>query len=208
LIDGSGLNWEKKMRGLLQTGKLDEGKLERLLAGDLKGMASRFLALKGDDGGLLNRFVTVLENIQVLNHFGLEEEGKIFLPFPVELPHGLLTAGQLLLRLPLGEGGSQDRKGGGEDAVRVSFLLEFSNLGPLRADITVRGKEVLGRFLVAAEEARLTVDKNLPELIEKLAGRGFSPCRLECRVKPPEEITRPLLREMVHEEGASLNLVA
>ena len=62
-----------------------------------------------------------------------------------------------------GDGKEKDK-----DFFRISFLLEMSNLGPLRADLVVRQKQINGRFLIVEEKAKNIIEKQLTSLINKL----------------------------------------
>ena len=87
-------------------------------------------------------------------------------------------------------------------------MLEFSNLGPLRADLTIREKEIDGRFLLSNEEGKLLIERNLPSLINNLTARGFCIKNMECHLKKAEIVKHSLLKEIIQEEGCSVSLVA
>jgi len=209
LIDKSGLNWEAKLRKILLEKKIGgAANLDKLIQKDLKGLASRFLALKEEDGGFLKRFVSAIKNIQLLNHLGLEHDRKIFLPIPMQFPDGLFTLGQLLIHLPQKEKDSDTRKRIDKNPFRITFLLELSNLGPLRADLSIKGKEIGGRFLITKEEIKLLIKNNIPSLINKLKDKGFTVSSIECHLKDPEMVKQSLIREIIHQEGNTISLVA
>jgi len=209
LIDKSGLNWEAKLRKVLLEKKIGGAiTLDKLIQRDLKGLTSRFLALKEEGGGFLKKFVSVIKNIQLLNQLGLEQDRKIFLPIPMQFPDGLFTLGQLLIHLPQKEKDSDTRKRIDKNLFRITFLLELSNLGPLRTDLTVHGKEIKGRFLITKEEGILLIKNNIPFLINKLKDNGFTVCSIECHLKDPEIVKQSLIREIIQEEGNTISLVA
>lgn len=208
-IDKSGLNLEVKLRKSLINGKFGGPNLNKLIEGDLKGLVSRFLALEEEKGGgLLKRFVSTIENIQLLNHLALEHDRKIFLPIPMQFPDGLFTLGQLLIHLPQKEKDESKKKKRGEDLFRVTFLLELSYLGPLRADLTIKGNDIEGKFLVTREEIKLLIEKNLPLFITRMEENGFSIQRIECHLKEPEIINETLIKEIIQEEGHTISLIA
>ena len=207
-IDKSGLSWEAKLRNILVGNKIGGDNLYKLTEGDLKGMASRFLALKEEKGTLLKRFVSTIKNIQLLNKFGLEHDRKIFLPIPIQFPDGLFTIGQLLIHLPQKEKDGDTKQRTDKDSLRVAFLLELSNFGPLRADLTIKGKEIEGRFLLTKEEAKLLIEKGIPIFISRLKEKGFSVRSMECHLKDPEIVKQSLIEEIVHQEGNTISLVA
>ena len=209
LIDKSGLNWEAKLRKILLGKKIGRATtLDKLIQRDLKGLTSRFLVLKEEGEDLLKRFVSAIKNIQLLNHVGLEQDRKIFLPVPMQFPDGLFTLGQLLIHLPQKERESDTRKSINKNPLRITFLLELSNLGPLRADFTVNGKEVKGRFLMTKEEIKLLIKNNIPSLINTLKDKGFSVYSIECHLKGPEIVKQSLIGEIIHQEGNTISLVA
>jgi hypothetical protein len=95
-----------------------------------------------------------------------------------------------------------------KDFFKISFLLEMSNLGPLRADLVVRQKQINGRFLIVEEEAKIIIEKQLPTLIKTLEKKGFNIPNFECHMKKPVEIKDSLIKEIIHKENHNINLVA
>jgi len=208
LIDKSGIIWEAKLKRALADQRIGTRQLNELIHDDLKGLTSRLLAEKGEEAVYLKRLVTTLENLQILNHLGLNQDRKIFLPVPMQFPGGMFTAGQLLIQLPYeGQHETEDRKAY-KDASRITFLLELSILGPLRADLTIHDRNIEGRFLLTNEEAKSRVEEALYLLIDRLVESGFSVTFLECHVKEPEIVTESLIREIIPDEGGTLNLFA
>lgn len=210
-IDKSGLSWEGKLRKAALTRTIGRDNLNKLIEGDLKGLASRFLALKGENGVLkdvLERFVSTIKNIQLLNHLGLEQERKIFLPIPIQFSNGLFTVGQLLIHIPQKGKDGDTKQGIDKKFFRITFLLELSNLGPLRADLNIKGKEIGGRFLLTKEEAKLLIEKSIPIFISRLKEKGFSVRSMECHLKDPETVKQSLIEEIFQEEGNTISLVA
>lgn len=212
LMDKSGLQWETKLRKTLQGKKIGRAvNLDNLIQRDLKGLTSRCLDLKPDSEGfegedLLERFVSTIKNFQLLNRLGFEQGKKIFLPIPMQFSNGLFTLGQLLMRLPQG-----DRDTGREiedDPFHITFLLEFSNLGPLRTDISVYEREIEGRFFLTKEEGMSLVKSNIPSLVNILRDKGFTVRSLSCRLKDPELIKQSLIGEIIQQEGNTISLVA
>jgi hypothetical protein len=208
LIDKSGIMWEAKVKNAITQQRIGTDDFSELINGDLKGLTSKLLAAKGEETAFLERFVSTLENIQILNHLGLEHGRKVFLPVPMQLPGGLFTIGQLLIQLPHRR---QDKKGDkdiGKNLLRITFLLELSNLGPLRADLTINDRSIEGRFLLTNEEAQSRVEGAIHSLIERLVESGFSVNFLECHLKEPEIVTESLIREIIPDEGSTLSVFA
>ena len=208
IIDHSGLSWESKLRRLLINKKGGGDNLNRLIEGDLKGLISRFLALKGEEEVFLKRFLTVIKEIQLLNRPGPEQDRKIFLPIPMQFPDGPFTVGQLLIHLPQKGKDEYGRQKNGKDFFRITFLLDLSNLGPLRADVTLRAKEIEGQFLLTNKEAKFVIEEGIPVFIERMEERGFSIRCIECHLKDPEIVKESLIKEIIQEEGNTISLVA
>ncbi len=209
VIDKSGLSWEAKLKSLLLSNERHgESPLNKLIEGDLKGLASRLLALEEGGGVLLKKFVSTMENIQLLNHLALEQDRKIFLPIPMQFPDGLFTLGQLLIHLPQEEKDESQKKKKDKDFFRVTFLLELSHLGPMRADLAIKGKDIEGTFLVTKEDVKLLIEKSIPVFIKSMREKGFSIRQIGCYLKDPEIVKESLLKEIIQEEGHSISLVA
>lgn len=208
LIDKSGVNWEAKLREALHNKTIGRDNLAKLVDGDLKGLASKFLGLKGERAVLLKRLVLTLTHIQILNYLGLKQEGKIFLPVPIQLPDGLFTVGQLLIQFPQKERNEHRKKRARKDLSRITFLLDLSVLGPLRADLTIQGQAIEGRFLLTKKEAKARIEKGIPLLVSRLEERGFSVLSMECHLKDPVIVNESLIQEIIPDEGYTLNLIA
>jgi hypothetical protein len=207
-ISKSGLDWEKKLKEICIQKQIGKDSINKILAEDLKGLGSRLLSLTAEKEAVLSRFLSTLNNIQLLNLLGLEQDGKIFLPLPIQFPNGLFTVGQLLIHLYQEKKDQPDNKKKDRSFYRISFLLELSNLGPLRADLTIRDKSIDGRFLFSKKESKLLMEKHLPFLVDNLNDRGFSIGRMACYLKRPEVVKNSLLKEIIQPEGSTVNLVA
>ena len=209
LIDKSGLSWEAKLKRILLEKKIGRTKtLDRLMQRDLKGLTSRLLALKEEGEGLLEKFVSAIKNIQLLNHVGLEQDRKIFLPIPMQFQDGLFILGQLLIHLPQKERDSNAQTRINNNPLRITFLLEFSLLGPLRVDFTVNEKNINGRFLVTNEEIKVLIENNIPSLITTLKDKGFGVRSMVCQLKDHEIVKQSLIGEIIQQEGNTISLVA
>jgi len=208
LIDKSGLGWEAKLLRAFMNKTITGDNLNKLIGGDLKGLVSRFLGLNQGKGVLLRRFVSTIENIQILNHLGLEQEQNIFLPVPIQYSNGLFALGQLLIHLPRKENDECGKQRTDKDVFSITFLLELSNLGPVRADLAIKGEEIEGRFLLAKEETKTLIENNIVSFVTNLKDRGFTIHHMDCHLKEPGIIRKSLLNEIVHEEGNTICLVA
>jgi len=204
LFDKSGIEWEAKLRRIITSKTYySQENINELIKGDLKGLGSKMLSLMEEQNDLFNGLVSTIKNVQLLNQLGLEQEGKIFIPIPIQFPDNLFTMGQLLIHLNKDNG-----KEKGKDLIKISFLLEMSNLGPLRADLVIRKKQISGRFLIVEEKAKIIIEKQIPSLIMALETKGFVILNFECHVKKAVEIKDSLIKEIINEESHNINFVA
>ena len=207
-IEKSGLHWEAKLKEALSHKTTGRDPINKLIQGDLKGLVSRFIALEGKKEGSLKRFESTLNNIQLLNHLGLEQDRKIFLPIPMQFPDGLFTIGQLLIHLPEKDEDESSPKKEDKNVFRITFLLELSHLGLLRADMNIKEKEIEGKFLLTREETKLLIEKNIQILANRLQEKGFSIRCMECHLKDRELIEHSMIKEIIREEGNTISLLA
>ena len=209
LVDKSGIGWEAKLREIINSKTYSKTNINELIAGDLKGLGSKFISLTQGQNDLFERFVSTIKNIQLLNQLGFEQERKIFIPILFQFPDNLFTIGQLLIQFNQnknnkdGDGNEKDK-----DFFRISFLLEMSKLGPLRADLVVKQKQINGRFLIVEEKTKNIIEKQLPSLIKTFENKGFIIPHFECYMKKPAEIKDTLIKEIIQEENHNINLVA
>ena len=208
IIENSGFCWEAKLKNLFLQKATGKHNINKLTTGDLKGLGSKILSLMEGKEVLLKRFLSAIENFQLLNHMGLEQDRKLFIPMPIQFPDGLFTVGQLLIQLNQRKKGDHEEEKKDKGFFKITFLLELSNLGPLRSDLTIKEKEIYGKFLLVTEEAKLVIEKNLPTFINTLQKKGFSVLQMECQIKAPEIVTQSLIREIIKEEGCTISLVA
>lgn len=207
-IDKSGLRWEAKLNELLTLKTYRHADIKRLLTGDIKGLLSKFIASNSSENELFSRLVSLIKNVQLLNHFGFEQDGKIFIPLPLQLSDGYFTVGQLLIQLGQYKDEEPRRKTKENGLFRISFLLELSNLGPVRADLAVRDKQITGRFLTVKEETKYVIEKNLPSFTEAFKKRGFSIFHLECHIQELKRVGDHLIREIIRKESCNISLIA
>ena len=201
VIERSGFCWEGKLRQAVLEGNTGEDHLRRLVEGDVKGLLSRLHAAGGEKNRLLGRLMDTIRDIQVLNFQGLKQDHRIFLPMPLQFPDGFFPVGELLVHLPVDEETGYGEKGDTKREYRIVFLLELSGLGPLRVDLSVRGRQVGASFLLAGERAGRRVKRNLRTFADRLRERGFSIRYMECRLRDPAEVSRSLAEEMRREAG-------
>ncbi|MCP4163325.1 MAG: flagellar hook-length control protein FliK [Deltaproteobacteria bacterium] len=187
LVRKSGLSWENKLSNLLYNPKGMSEKPAAYVENDLKALTMDFLAKFGDDseqGIRVRSFVETLEQFQLLNSQTSEESGKYIMPIPI-FGNEMFKFGQLLIDLNSKDG---KNKGGKEKVLRVSFMLEMSNLGDLRADFSMLKKGITGAFGVETEEARRFIKNRIPELERNLNKHEFQVHKIDCFVIDEEEL--------------------
>ncbi|SDT85787.1 hypothetical protein [Desulfobacula phenolica] len=182
LIEKSGMLWEKKVAQLLLGNDLSPGikdKLDMLLKQDIKGNILK--ELSGANPGKFEALKTAaafsetLENFQVLNHHS-SDSGRFLLPFPI-FNESAFSFGQLLI--DTGDKTKKDNKDA-DKLIQLSFLLDMSRLGPLRADFSILKKKMTGRFLLKDEDTCKYVESMIPELKTRLAGIDYQAHQITC----------------------------
>lgn len=208
LLNKSGLFWENKIREYLTSRNPQSINIQELLTGDLKGLISKLMTSESGKSEHFTRFFSMIQNVQLLNHFGFDQDGKIFIPLPLQLADGYFTVGQLLIHSDQHKNGRGRQTAVKNGSFRVSFLLELSSLGPLRADLAIHDKQITGRFLTIKIETKHILEKYLPSLIDALSDKGFSISHLECHVREPKLVNDTLIKEIIPEESCNISLVA
>ena len=209
IIRGSGLLWEQKLtNALLSGGDISPESLRRLVDGDLKAVALELMMLTNEGSEEtpqhLRSFVNTLDQLQLLNRFALDESGKVLLPLPLVWDN-LLKFGQLLI--DLGEKRS-GKEADDERVIRVSMLLEMSNLGDIRADFSMLKRCISGTFGVGSDALKKFVDDHIPELVEGLRRIEFSVQKIDCRVLRPETLAgMSLADQMMPSAEGTLSLM-
>lgn len=190
LIEKSGLVWEKKVARTLLGNTVSpdmKDKLEILLKQDIKGNILK--ELSGADPGKFEglktaaAFSETLENFQVLNHHS-SDSGRFLLPFPI-FSESAFSFGQLLI--DTGDKTKKDTKDA-DKLIQLSFLLDMSRLGPLRADFSILKKKMTGRFLLKDEDTCQYVKSMIPELKTRLANIDYQVHQIECTIAKKEDI--------------------
>jgi len=208
LIDKSGFRWEWKLKNAALQKNISGVDIEKLMETDLKGMASKIFSLDGEKDILLKKLLSTISNIQLLNQQGFERERKIFLPIPIQLPDGLFTVGQLLIYMPKKREDRHAKQKNHDKSFSITFLLTMSKLGPLRADLSIKGNEIYGNFMVTSEKSKQIIENNLPDFVDSIKGKGFTVSAMECHLRDVEEVKKSPIREIFYEEGNAISLIA
>ncbi len=208
LINKTGLNWEANLVKILLEKFVAKESLEGLIENDLKGLLTKILT-QNDHGDIhLKRLQIALKNIQLLNQHGMKQDGKIFLPIPIQFPEGFFTLGQLVLQFPPRERESSKSRPGSDKTYKISFFIELSRLGPLRIEFLMQGKRVQGQFLIADQRAKSIIERALPVFVNILKEKGYAPDAIKCFIEGPAVIRKALIREFFHVKDSSICLVA
>ena len=208
IIDHGGFNWESKLARLLYAGPCSKADIERLISNDLKGLAARGLFNPKDADADLEKLLAVIRQVQLLNRPETNADRKLFFPIPIEFADGHSSVAQLLLQFPKQSETADQKQNRTTKGLEVFLLVELSFLGPVRAELCLRGKRIDGRFLLIRPEARRLVEAGLFSLTEPLERSGFSIGRIQCLLADADIVQRPLVGEMISERENALCLVA
>lgn len=204
-IEKSGMLWESKLRTLCMQDRASGGDLNRIAAGDLKGLLARMAAKEEEASPLMERLLKVIENLQWVNHQGWSQAGKIFLLIPIRFFDGFWTVAQLMIHKEQEEGS----EGSGEGkACRVVLLVELPSLGRVRAELMVERKDVRIAFQAESTASLSRLRDRLPSLIERLQERGFRIRETTCEVRDPVFLTQSLVQELSGTGAYSFRTVA
>lgn len=200
LFENMGLTWEKKLASLLKIQAPGKDSvqsrdnltlaLNQLMKQDVKGLLLQLLSVEISKGKTLQKaeagFLDTLESFQLTNT-QTSESGRFLIPFPIFNALDL-RFGQLLLDMG-GKNETQDK------IVRISFLLNMTQMGSVRADFSILKKAITGRFLLENEEIRDYVKSMIPELKLRLEQIDYTVGIIDCSTAMPEEIHPHALME-------------
>jgi hypothetical protein len=192
IIENMGLSFEKKLAGELGDAP-DKKKvahvIKQLASQDLKAASLSLAGIENDPakGNELKHISDALDNFAQLNvksgEVGHNQDGARFLlPFPVWREDGF-DFGQIMLDMG---------KTGTADTIRkirsISFLLNMTALGPLRADFSILEKTITGRFLLENQETCDYLTPKVSQLRQRLSKIGYQAGNIDCQVARPEQI--------------------
>lgn len=189
LIEKSGMAWENKLARVL-TGNTSSSDIKAfldILQQDMKGSILKEL-LNADPGKfealkMAASFSETIENFQLLNHQS-SDSGRFLLPFPI-FSDQAFSFGQLLINTG-DKSGKKDRDA--DRLVQISFLLDMSRLGPLRADFSILKKKISGKFLLNDDKTCEYVKSMIPELLTRLSNIEYQVHKIDCYTAKKEEI--------------------
>ncbi len=219
LIENNGLLLEKKMASLLNVQAQDSVKsMDQLSKQDLKGALLRQLSLETSGGEgvqktgvqttgvqkMVTGFLDTIENFQLLNT-QTSESGRYLMPFPVFVGSEL-SFGQLLIDTG---NKKEDKNKDSQKMIRISFLLNMTNMGSVRADFSILKKAITGRFLLENDEVCDYVKSMIPELKTRFEQVEYAVGHIDCFTAATEEIQPNVLMESLfkNENDSVLNIV-
>ncbi|MCK5097934.1 MAG: hypothetical protein KAR45_07510, partial [Desulfobacteraceae bacterium] len=214
LFNKSGILLEQKISTLINQGKGLPSKHEiiNFLKNDMKGYVLNQLHTSGNQNAgnikAFSEFSAGIENFQTLNAQS-SDSGKYLIPFPI-LSNDFFSFGQLFI--DLGDLKEKENKDNKDRVINISFLLNMSKLGDLRADFSIYKKAISGVFNLSSVEICDFVKNNLPQLKERLAKIEYMVHNIECKVASKEDVSPTSLiesfaRDKVKGENRILNII-
>jgi len=205
-IEKSGLNWEAKLKKAIHRKAIHPEDIRKLAAGDLKGLASKLMALDKKNKPL-EHFISFIKHVQLLNQKDSHQGIKCFIPIPVQYTDSDFTVARLLIQLP----GKNSNKSGklkqGQIPVRISLYMELTYLGPIYTEVFLMGKKVTGKFILIKPEAQMLIEEKIPELIDQLKEKGYTASNIICSVVDPDFIEQTLMADLIQPEDTFLDVV-
>lgn len=192
IIENMGLSFEKKLAAGLE-GASDKKAvvhvIKQLAGQDLKAASLSLSTAESDPGkaSVLKHIADALDNFAQLNvkseNSGQNQDSARFLlPFPVWREDGF-DFGQLMV--DMGKAGTANTE---KKMLSISFLLDMTALGPLRADFSILDKTIAGRFLLENQATCDYLTPKISDLRQRLAGIGYQAGNIDCQVARPEQI--------------------
>lgn len=181
-IQDSGLMWEQKLKAALALPNVSKSAPD-LIRSDMKGLSLQLLgSATGQAPAMSERislFVDALQLLQFANVLSYEENGKFFLFIPF-LHEKEVHFVQFLADLSKhsGRGGP-----GGDRLLKVSLCLELSELGPIRADAALFGKDIRAAFTASNKDTAKFLQSRANKLKETFINHGFKLSHISCCVK-------------------------
>ncbi len=192
IIKNMGLSFEKKLAAGLENAsdkKAVAHVIKQLAGQDLKAASLSLSTAESDPGkaSVFKHIADALDNFAQLNvksgDSGQNQDGTRFLlPFPVWRENGF-DFGQLMV--DMGKAGTANTE---KKMLSISFLLNMSALGPLRADFSILDKTIAGRFLLENQATCDYLTPKISDLRQRLSGIGYQAGNIDCQVARPEQI--------------------
>lgn len=213
LLEKNGMTWDKKLAKVLLKGEGSLKDTKNLLANlqknDLKGLFLKAILLSKTDSNSkdvkeMKNYVKIIEEFQILNK-NSSSSGRFLIPFPV-LDVSKFSFGQLFIDM----GQKDTRKGKNSDKlITISFLLNMTKIGAIRANFTVLNKAITGEFVMTDEVVSTYIESKIPNLIKNLAKIEYQVHRITCRIVKKEALSPSCFIESLVKDGNNqiLNIV-
>ncbi|WP_321494526.1 flagellar hook-length control protein FliK [uncultured Desulfobacter sp.] len=192
IIENMGLLFEKKLASAIKDTrdkKTVAHMINQMADQDVKAASLSLSGRENDPGkaSIFKHIADALENFAQLNVKSGESEhpqdgARFLLPFPVWTENGF-NFGQLMV--DLGKTGTANTQ---KKMLSISFLLNMTALGPLRADFSTLDKTITGRFLLENQETCDYLAPKISNLKQRLYGIGYQAGNIDCQVARPEQI--------------------
>ncbi|MGD9823531.1 flagellar hook-length control protein FliK [Desulfobacter sp.] len=192
IIENMGLSFEKKLAAGLENAsdkKAVTHVIKQLAGQDLKAASLSLSSAESDPGkaSVFKHIADALNNFAQLNvksgDSGQNQDGTRFLlPFPVWRENGF-DFGQLMV--DMGKAGTANTE---KKMLSISFLLNMTALGPLRADFSILDKTIAGRFLLENQATCDYLTPKISNLRQRLSRIGYQAGNIDCQVARPEQI--------------------
>ncbi len=199
LLETGGLLLEKKLSAFIRDGKLDvlEKNFSAILEQDTKGGAMKLAGesvAKGGQNSPAAVLLDTIENLQIMN--SQADSGRYLLAFPVLEDSGF-NFGQIYFDL----GGKKEARDGKEEKnIKVSFLLDMTRLGRVRADFSILDRAVSGRFLLETEDICSFTQSRISDLGSRLEKIGYHLINIDCQVAQKNELAPYVFMESMQEK--------
>lgn len=213
IIKNMGLSFEKKLAAGLEDApdkKTVAHVIKQLADQDLKAASLSLAGMESDPSKttVLKHISDALDNFAQLNVKSgdgaqSQDGARFLLPFPVWREDGF-DFGQLMV-----DTGKTGTANTGKKLLSISFLLNMTALGPLRADFSILDKTIAGRFLLENQATCDYLTPKISDLRQRLSGIGYQAGNIDCQVARPEQIapTSLILSMKAPDDMQGLNIV-
>ncbi len=213
MILQSGLFFENRLKGLMETGDLN--RFEKVLNRDLKGLLLKWKAemetfkLSQPETSprskemeevihLLLRKIESHQEITASYPGGTEERISLLLPFWIQ---GRPQLVDLHLTFPSAQEEPSERRG-----LSLLFLLHFVEWGRMSIEVRLFGKRLYGQFLFSSDPVASFFHQELPHLQRALSNLGYQ-TEIHVSTQASEKILEQFVSEIKRNDRSLLDLL-
>ncbi|MCG8687098.1 MAG: flagellar hook-length control protein FliK [Desulfobacterales bacterium] len=201
ILENLGLILEKKIGNTVATPDRSVLKpaMENLASQDLKAAVLNLISMESDDSAksqTMRGIANALESFQQLNT-QTGDSNRFLLPFPI-WTNEQFEFGQILI-----DAGKKGTENEDKKVIRISFLMNMSALGAIRADFSILDKSVSGRFLLENQETCDYMRSLVPQLKERLSDIEYQARKIDCRVGESKSLAPTALVKAMAGNGTS-----